>query len=58
MSEIGTNEEVTIKLSSYTDELGGTQYDWDAIIEEAEQQIKETTGRDVGVWMSEKSLNK
>ena len=53
MSEIVTNEEVTIKLSSYTDELGGTRYDWDAIIEEAEQQIKETTGRDVGVWMSE-----
>ena len=53
MSEIVTNEEVTIKLSSYPDELGGTQYDWDAIIEEAEQQIKETTGRDVGVWMSE-----
>ena len=53
MSEVATEEEVTIKLSSYTDEFGGTQYDWDAIIEEAEQQIKETTGRDVGVWMSE-----
>ena len=53
MSEVATAEEVTIKLSYYTDEFGGTQYDWDAIIEEAEQQIKETTGRDVGVWMSE-----
>ncbi len=53
MSESTTGEEVTIKLSHYTDEFGGTQYDWDAIIEEAEQQIKETTGRDVGVWMSE-----
>ena len=53
MSEVATKEEVTIKLSYYTDEFGGTQYDWDAIIEEAEQQIKETTGRDVGVWMSE-----
>ena len=53
MSEVATGEEVTIKLSYYTDEFGGTQYNWDAIIEEAEQQIKETTGRDVGVWMSE-----
>ena len=53
MSEVATGEEVTIKLSSYVDEFGGTQYNWDAIIEEAEQQIKETTGRDVGVWMSE-----
>ena len=53
MSEVATAEEVTIKLSYYTDEFGGTQYDWDAIIEEAEHQIKETTGRDVGVWMSE-----
>ena len=53
MSEIETEDEVTIKLSSYTDEFGGTQYDWDAIIEETEQQLKESTGRDVGVWMSE-----
>jgi hypothetical protein len=52
MSEIET-EEVTIKLSSYTDEFGGLQYDWDAIIEETEQQLKETTGRDVGVWMTD-----
>ena len=53
MSEITTTEEVTIKLSSYTDEFGGTQYNWDAIIEEAEQQIRQSTGRNVGVWMSE-----
>ena len=53
MSEIETEDEVTIKLSSYTDEFGGTQYDWDAIIEDAEQQIRQSTGRDVGVWMSE-----
>lgn len=53
MSEIETGEEVTIKLSSYTDQFGGTQYDWNAIIEQTEQQIKEITGRDVGVWMSE-----
>ena len=53
MSETIIEDEVTIKLSSYTDEFGGTQYDWDAIIEETEQQLKETTGRDVGVWMSE-----
>ena len=44
MSEVATGEEVTIKLSYYIDEFGGTQYDWDAIIEEVEQQIKETTG--------------
>jgi hypothetical protein len=53
MSETTIEDEVTIKLSYYTDEFGGTQYDWDAIIEETEQQLKETTGRDVGVWMSE-----
>ena len=53
MSETATENEVTIKLSSYTDEFGGTQYNWDAIIEEAEQQIRQSTGRDVGVWMSE-----
>jgi len=53
MSEIATEDEVTIKLSSYTDEFGGTQYNWDAIIEEAERQIRQSTGRDVGVWMSE-----
>lgn len=53
MSEIVTENEVTIKLSSYTDEFGGTQYNWDAIIEEAEQQIRQSTGRNVGVWMSE-----
>ena len=53
MSETIIEDEVTIKLSYYTDEFGGTQYDWDAIIEETEQQLKETTGRDVGVWMSE-----
>jgi hypothetical protein len=53
MSEVATREEVTIKLSSYIDEFGGIQYNWDAIIEEAEQQIRKTTGRDVGVWMSE-----
>ena len=51
MSESTTREEVTIKLSYYTDEFR-TQYDWDAIIEEAEQQIKEKEVV-MSVWMSE-----